>query len=181
MKSEKEKMLNGELYHSSDPELQKEALLARKLLRRFNRSHSSKRMRHLRKLFGDCGKRVTIEPPFFCDYGSNISIGENFYANTGCIILDVCRVSIGDHCMLGPSVSIYAATHPVEPSARLKGAELGKTVTIGNNVWIGGNAVINPGVTIGNNSVIASGSVVTCDIPENVLAGGNPAKIIKKI
>ncbi len=121
-----------------------------------------------------------IEPAFRCDYGSNIFVGENFYANFDCVILDVCRVTIGDDCLLGPRVSIFTATHPVDPVLRRSGLEYGKPVRIGDNVWIGGNAVINPGVRLGNNVVVASGAVVVKDVPDNVVVGGNPARILKK-
>lgn len=122
-----------------------------------------------------------IEPTFRCDYGYNIFLGNNFFANFDCVMLDVCPIRIGDNCMLAPGVHIYTATHPIDPVARNSGAELGKPVTIGNNVWIGGRAVINPGVTIGDNVVVASGAVVTKDVPDNVVVGGNPARIIKKL
>lgn len=120
-----------------------------------------------------------IEPTFRCDYGYNIFLGNNFFANFDCVMLDVCPIRIGDNCMLAPGVHIYTATHPIDPVARNSGAELGKPVTIGNNVWIGGRAVINPGVTIGDNVVVASGAVVTKGVPDNVVVGGNPARIIK--
>ncbi len=122
-----------------------------------------------------------IEPSFRCDYGYNISLGKNFYANFDCVMLDVCPVRIGDNCMLAPGVHIYTATHPLDAEERNSGVEFGKPVTIGNNVWIGGRAVINPGVTIGDNVVVASGAVVTKDVPANVVVGGNPAKIIKTL
>ncbi|TYR81328.1 sugar O-acetyltransferase [Priestia megaterium] len=182
MKTEKKKMLNGELYLAFDEELVKERIHARKLTRLFNQSIETDddvRMSILKQLFGSTGKNIYIEPPFRCDYGANIHVGENFYANFDCIILDVCKVTIGDNCMLAPGVHIYTASHPLDAAERISGAEFGKPVVIGHNVWIGGRAVINPGVTIGNNVVIASGAVVTKDIPDDVVVGGNPAKIIK--
>lgn len=182
--TEKEKMLAGEMYSPADEELRKEFKNARRLIRLFNETTEEEveyRTKLLKELFGGTGENIYIEPSFKCDYGSNIYVGENFYANFDCIILDVCEVTIGDNCMLAPRVCIYTATHPIDPIERISGYEYGKPVNIGNNVWIGGNSVINPGVTIGNNVVVASGSVVTKDIPDNVVVGGNPAKIIKEI
>ena len=124
---------------------------------------------------------VWIEPPFFCDYGYNIKLKGKFYANHNCIILDVCHVEFGDNILMGPNVQIYTATHPMSPQARLSVQELGKPISIGNNVWIGGSAVICPGVTIGDNCVIGAGSVVTRDIPANTFAAGNPCRVIKNI
>jgi maltose O-acetyltransferase len=184
MKTEKEKMLNGELYLGSDPELRKEFLNARRLTRLFNQTLETevdKRTELLKELFGSTGENLFIEPTFRCDYGYNTYIGENFYANFDCVFLDVCEIRIGDNCFLAPGVHIYTATHPLNAKVRITGLEYGKPVKIGHNVWIGGRSVINPGVTIGNNVVVASGSVVTKDVPDNVLVGGNPARIIKQI
>lgn len=184
MKTEKEKMLDGELYLASDPELIKERENARRLTRLFNETvetENSERLILLKEMFGSTGKEIYIEPTLRCDYGSNIHVGENFFANFDSVFLDVCEIRIGDNCMLAPGVHIYTATHPLDPVERNSGVEYGKPVTIGNNVWIGGRAVINPGVTIGNNVVIASGAIVTKDVPDNVVVGGNPAKIIKEI
>lgn len=183
-KTEKEKMVSGELYQASDPELVKDRLRARRLTRLFNQSletDSDRRNELLRELFGSTGNNCYIEPTFRCDYGYNIHVGENFYANFDCVLLDVCEIRIGDNCLLAPGVHIYTATHPLEANDRISGAEFGKPVTIGNNVWIGGRAIINPGVTIGHNAVIASGAVVTKEVPDNVVVGGNPAKFIKLI
>ncbi|MCD7034217.1 maltose O-acetyltransferase [Metabacillus sp. GX 13764] len=184
MKTEKQKMLDGELYLAADPELVKERVRARKLTRLYNQSvetDEDTRIDILKKLFGKTGETIYIEPVFRCDYGYNIHVGENFYANFDCTILDVCQVTIGDNCMLAPGVHIYTATHPLDPIERNSGAEFAKPVVIGDNVWIGGRAVINPGVTIGNNAVIASGAVVTKDVPDYAVVGGNPARIIKYI
>ena len=184
MKSEKEKMLSGEMYNASDPQLVKERENARRITRLYNQTIETeveKRTQLLKELFGSTGKNILVEPTFHCDYGYNIHVGENFYANFDCVILDVCEVRIGDNCLLGPGVHIYTATHPLNPYERNSGLEYGKPVTIGNNVWIGGRAVINPGVKIGNNVVIASGAVVTKDVPDQVVVGGNPAKVIKTI
>ena len=184
MKTEKQKMLNGELYNAADPELSGERQNARRLTRLYNTSletDKNKRTELLKELLGSTGENVYIEPTFRCDYGYNIHVGQNFYANFDCVFLDVCEIRIGDNCMLAPGVHIYTATHPLNPIERISGAEYGKPVTIGDNVWIGGRAVINPGVTIGNNVVIASGAVVTKDVPDNVVVGGNPARMIKQI
>lgn len=135
----------------------------------------------IKNILGKTGKNIWIEQPFHCDYGKNIEVGENFYANYNCTILDVGKVVFGNNVMIAPNVSIYTAGHPIHPDSRNSGYEYGIPVTIGNNVWIGGSVVINPGVTIGNNAVIGSGSVVTKDIPDNVIAVGNPCKIISKI
>ncbi|QMV45003.1 maltose O-acetyltransferase [Cohnella cholangitidis] len=184
VKTEKDKMLAGELYLASDPQLTKDRENARKLTRLFNQTIETdydKRVELLKQLFGSTEENVYIEPTFRCDYGYNIHVGNHFYANFDCVILDVCEVRIGDNCFVAPGVHIYTATHPLNPFERVSGAEFGKPVTIGNNVWIGGRAVINPGVTIGDNVVIASGAVVTKDVPDNVVVGGNPAKVIKNI
>ncbi|MFN7253415.1 MAG: maltose O-acetyltransferase [Anaerobacillus sp.] len=184
MKTEKEKMLNGELYFSADRELVDDRTNARRLTRLYNETietEENKRKELLIELLGSTGEHLYIEPTFRCDYGYNIHVGENFYANFDCVFLDVCEIRIGDNCMVAPGVHIYTATHPLDAIERISGAEYGKPVTIGHNAWIGGRAVINPGVNIGNNVVIASGAVVTKDIPDNVVVGGNPAKIIKQI
>ncbi|ACV63884.1 transferase hexapeptide repeat containing protein [Desulfofarcimen acetoxidans DSM 771] len=181
MKTEKEKMLNGELYYASDSQLIKEREKSRRLTRLFNHTLETeyeRRVELLKELLGSTGANLYIEPNFRCDYGYNIHVGNNFYANFDCIILDVCEVRIGDNCFIAPGVHIYTATHPLNPVERASGAEYGKPVTIGNNVWIGGKAIINPGVTIGDNVVIASGAVVTKNVPSNVVVGGNPAQVI---
>ncbi len=178
--TEKEKMLAGELYDASDSVLVAERAHARHILRLADAADADERRVLLKRLFGASGERLYIEPAFRCDYGSNIFVGENFYANFDCVILDVCRVTIGDDCLLGPRVSIFTATHPVDPVLRRSGLEYGKPVRIGDNVWIGGNAVIIPGVRLGNNVVVASGAVVVKDVPDNVVVGGNPARILKK-
>ncbi len=184
MKSEKEKMVSGQLYQATDPELVKEREHARKLTRLWNETletEHERRVSLLKELFGSTGQNVYIEPLFYCDYGYNIHVGENFFANFNCVFLDVCEIRIGDNCLIGPGVHIYTATHPIDPIERASGLEYGKSVTIGDHVWIGGGAIINPGVNIGNNVVIASGAVVTKDVPNNVVVAGNPAKIIKQL
>jgi maltose O-acetyltransferase len=182
--TEKEKMLSGELYTSRNPELQQDNLKCKKLTRLFNQTteeESERRDKLLRELFGKVGKHIFIEPPLHCDYGCNVFIGDNFFANYDCIILDTCKVKIGNNVFFGPKVCVYAASHPIDAQVRAEILEIGKPVTIGDNVWIGGNAVINPGVVIGNNSIIGSGSVVTKNIPENVIAAGNPCKVLRNI
>lgn len=184
MATEKQKMINGELYRPQDEELVNDRLRARRLTRLYNQTIETdyaERTALLNKLLGSTGKKCYIEPTIRCDYGYNIHVGENFYANFDCVILDICEVHIGQNCMLAPGVHIYTAAHPLNPNERNSGKEFGKPVTIGDNVWIGGRAVINPGVTIGNNVVVASGAVVTKDIPDDVVVGGNPARIIKRI
>lgn len=184
MKTEKDKMLNGELYRPADPTLTKERQNAQKLTRLYNQSletEGTKRTELLKELFGSVGEDIYIEPNFRCDYGYNIHVGDNFYMNFDCIFLDICEIWIGDHCFIAPGVHIYTATHPLNPHERNSGVENGIPVNIGHNVWIGGKSVINPGVNIGDNVVVASGSVVTKNVPDNVVVGGNPAKIIKQI
>lgn len=182
--TEKEKMISGEMYRSADAELVRDRMEARKWTRLYNQTIETdikERESILKQLLGSTGENIYIEPNFICDYGYNIFVGENFYANFDCLILDTCSVEIGDNCMLAPGVHIYTATHPLLPDERNSGLEYGKPVKIGHNVWIGGRSIINPGVTIGDNVVVASGSVVTKDIPANVVVAGNPARIIKRI
>lgn len=182
--TEKEKMINGEMYRSADDELVRDRMEARKWTRIYNQTIETdlkEREGILKQLLGSTGKNIFIEPNFICDYGYNIFVGENFYANFDCLILDTCPVVIGDNCMLAPGVHIYTATHPLMPDERNSGLEYGKPVKIGHNVWLGGRSIINPGVTIGDNVVVASGAVVTKDIPDNVVVAGNPARMIKRI
>ena len=183
VKSEKERMLSGKLY-ITDAALRAEAVEARKLTAVYNQTSGeeiSKRTEILSKLFKKIGGRTYIEPPFRCDYGSNISIGDNFYAIFDCIMLDTANIKIGDNVFFGPKVNIYTACHPIYAPVRNELFEYSKEVTIGDDVWIGGNVTINPGVHIGNNVVIGSGSVVTGDIPDGVVAAGNPCRIIRRI
>ena len=182
--TEKEKMLNGEYYDPMDYELKRDRMEARKLLHTFNHSQPAEGIRRkeiLKTLFGKSGNELFAEPPFYCDYGYNIEVAENFYANFDCVILDVNKVIIGDNVQLGPGVHIYTAKHPTDPEERLQKTENSEQVEIGNNVWIGGGAIICPGVKIGSNTTIGAGSVVTNDIPANVLAVGNPCKVISKV
>ena len=182
--TEKQKMLAGVLYLAADAELSAERQRARRLTRAYNATtedDEAVRQNMLAELFGKVGAGISVEPPFRCDYGYNIRVGDNFYANYGCIILDCNAVNIGDNVLLAPNVQIYAAYHPVAPEDRLTGRELAAPVTIGNNVWIGGGVIICPGVTIGDNTTIGAGSVVTRDIPDGVFAAGNPCRIIREI
>lgn len=176
-------MISGELYDSGDKSLVKDRLRAKDLCNKYNFEIKDKKEREkiIRELFFKTGERFHINPIFRCDYGYNISVGENFYANYDCIILDICKVTIGDNVMFAPRVCIYTATHPTDAFVRNSGLEYGKPITIEDNVWIGGSSVINPGVTIGKNSIVASGSVVVKDVPPNTIVGGNPAKIIREI
>lgn len=182
--SEKERMLAGELYIAQDEELAADNRQSRKLTRLFNTTTEEQqeyRKELIARLFEQVGENYYIEPPFRCDYGCNISIGDNFYANYDCIILDVNKVHIGNNVFFAPRVNIFTAGHPISAKVRNTLLEYGKPVTIGNNVWVGGNTVINPGITIGDNVVIGSGSVVNRDIPSGVVAAGNPCKVIRNI
>ncbi|NMA10826.1 MAG: sugar O-acetyltransferase [Methanomicrobiales archaeon] len=182
--TEKERMLRGELYAAQDEELKQDRLKARRLTRLFNETTEEEpeyRTELLTELFQSTGEHISIEPLFRCDYGSHIRIGDDFYANYDCIIIDVCEVTIGDHVFLGPRVGIYTAAHPIDAEVRDANLEYGEPITIGNSVWIGANTVINPGVTVGNNVVIGSGSVVTNNIPNDVIAVGNPCRVLRAI
>lgn len=183
MKTEKQKMLAGELYDPFDPELNAARARARELCRRLNDSREdeqSERARLLCELLGrDTG--VWIQPPFFCDYGVNISLGEKVFFNFNCVVLDVMPVRIGSNVLFGPAVQIYTATHPIEAAERRKWLEFARPVEIGSDVWIGGGVIILPDVRIGAGCVIGAGSVVTRDIPEGVLAAGNPCRVIRKL
>ena len=184
MESEKEKSHSGKLYKAFDKELLSERKEAKKLLFQFNAlvpDEIEKQNIIIKNLFGKTGKSLFIEPPFRCDYGYNISIGENFYANFNCIILDCAEVKIGNNVLLAPNINIYTAGHPIHHELRISDYEFAFPVTIGNNIWIGGGVIINPGITIGDNSVIGSGSVVTKDIPSDVVAAGNPCRVLRKI
>lgn len=180
--TEKEKMQRGELYQAGDPELVAERNAARKILFSLNKLFEREdRKEILEKLLGSTGKEFVIESQFHCDYGYNIHLGENFYANVGCTILDGAEVRFGDNVLLAPNVGIYTAGHPLDIEQRVAGIEYAYPVAIGNNVWIGADVTILPGVTIGDNTVIGAGSVVTKNIPANVVAVGNPCRVVKKI
>ncbi|MCR1842088.1 sugar O-acetyltransferase [Murimonas intestini] len=171
------------LAYISDEAVMKEQMKCRKILQKLNtadRSDFDAIAEIIKELLGK-SEEAFINPPFYCDYGSHIEVGKNFFANYNCTIIDVAKVKIGDNCQMAPNVSVYTAGHPVHPAARNTLYEYGIEVTIGDNVWIGGNTVILPGVHIGSNTVIGAGSVVTKDIPDWVIAGGNPCKVIRKI
>lgn len=181
--SQEERMLAGRLYIMKD-ELPAAQKRARRLVRAFNATteeQTERREALLGELFGSWGKGGYVEPPFRCDYGSHIHIGEGFYANYDCIIIDVCPVHIGNNVFFGPRVGVYTAGHPIDAEVRNRLLEFGAPITIGDNVWVGGNALITPGVTIGDNTVIGAGSVVTKDIPANVIAVGNPCRVVRPI
>lgn len=180
---EKEKMLRSELYNSNDKELFNELLKAKKACVQYNNlflDDMEKGNDIIRNLFNSTGKEFLIMPNFHCDYGFNISIGEKFYANHNLVILDCNKVSFGDNVFIGPNCGFYAATHPIDRDVR-KELEYSKPIKVGNDVWIGGGVTVLPGVTIGDNVVIGAGSVVTKDIPSNVVAYGNPCRVVKNI
>ncbi|MEM8677534.1 MAG: sugar O-acetyltransferase [Cyanobacteria bacterium P01_G01_bin.67] len=183
-KTEREKMLNNELYLATDRELATMQLKAQKLLHLFN-SYPPDRLNEQKKiimsLFGAIGSNFTIRPPFYCDYGCHISAGDNLYINYDCTILDCNRVQLGNNVLLAPKVQIYTAYHPTNPELRLSGKEFAASVTIGDNVWLGGGVIVCPEVNIGSNVTIGAGSVVTKDIPDNVIAVGNPCRVIKTV
>ena len=177
-------MLAGELYNPMDQQLAGERKQARLLLKELNDSHEDerkKRNRLLKQLIPQASANLWIQTPFYCDYGYNITTGENVFFNFNCVVLDVTKVSIGSRTFFGPSVQIYTAMHPFDHKERASGLESARPVSIGEDVWIGGAVVICPGVSIGNRSVIGAGSVVTKDIPDDVFAAGNPCKVIRKL
>jgi len=184
MKTDKEKMLSGELYQAYVPELIAERDRAKEMMYIYNSFPPSKfeeRRKLIREVFGSIGEKFTLEQPFFCEFGYNIHIGENFFSNFNCVILDEAPVTIGNDVLLAPNVCIYTVNHATNPERRRAALEYARPITIGNNVWIGGNSVILPGVTIGDNTIIGAGSVVTKSIPANVIAAGNPCKVIRAI
>lgn len=183
MRTEKQKMLAGELYDALDPELVSDRERARDLCQQLNSSRESEqelRRGILRQLLGQGGESVWMQPPFYCDYGGNIFLGERVYFNFNCVVLDVCDVRVGDYTLFGPAVQIYTGTHPLQATLRRQ-MEFGKPVTIGSDVWVGGGAIICPGVSIGDKSVIGAGSVVTRDIPAGVVAVGNPCRVLREV
>ena len=183
MRSEWDKMLAGELYDPMDRDLVAARDRARDLCQTLNATREGQqdeRRLILHELFGAGGDSVWMQPPFYCDYGSNIHLGERVFFNFNCIVLDVCRVTIGDYTLFGPAVQIYTATHPMNAELRRK-QEFAKPIEIGSDVWVGGGAIICPGVRIGSKSVIGAGSVVTRDIPDGVFAAGNPCRVIREI
>lgn len=183
--TEKEKCHNGMLYDANyDEELLRERDLCKDICYEYNSlrpSMKKEREKIIRKLFGRTGKSFLIEQPFFCDYGYNIEIGENFYMNVNCVILDGAKVVFGDNVFIAPNCGFYSAGHPLDVEQRNKGLEYAYPIRIGNNVWIGAGVSVLPGVSIGDNSVIGAGSVVNKDIPSGVLAVGNPCKVIREL
>ncbi|MGH8167186.1 MAG: sugar O-acetyltransferase [Woeseiaceae bacterium] len=183
MNSEREKMLSGELYDPMDQSLVDARVRARDLCQALNATlegETDRRRQILCQLFGAGGDSVWMQPPFFCDYGENIELGERVFFNFNCVVLDVCRVRIGDFSLFGPAVQIYTAMHPLNAELRRR-QEFGKPVEIGSDVWVGGGAMILPGVRIGPRAVIGAGSVVTRDVPEGVFAAGNPCRVVRSI
>ena len=182
--TELDKMLSGQLYYSNDETLHYLRVKCRELTSAYNHSQPSyKKFREeiLQNLLGKFAPKCEIEPNFFCDYGFNIELDENVFINFNCVFLDCAKIKVGKNVLIGPNVKIFTAGHPIDSETRISGLEFAKPVTIEENVWIGGSIIINPGVTIGKNSIIGSGSVVTKDIPQNVIAAGNPCRIIKTI
>ncbi|ODS05668.1 sugar O-acetyltransferase [Vibrio scophthalmi] len=183
MKTEKQKMLAGEPYDAWDKTLYSERIECRKTLQQLNNAlpDSAEWRNAIDRLIPN-SQSAYIEPPFRCDYGANIEIGKNFFANFNCVVLDVAKVTIGDNVLFGPNIQLYAAGHPLDVQGRVEqGIEFGLPITIGDNVWLGGSVVVCPGITIGDNSVIGAGSVVTKDIPANVVAAGNPCRVIRSL
>ena len=184
MRSQKERMLGGEPYDPLDPQLSAERRRARLLFHALNGTRDDQpeeRARLVKELIPASGEGTWIEPPFFCDYGTNITLGDRVFFNFNCVVLDVAPVRIGSRTLFGPAVQIYAATHPLSAAERRTGLEAGKPVEIGEDVWVGGGAIICPGVRIGARSVVGAGSVVTRDIPEGVFAAGNPCRVIREV
>ena len=184
MKTEKEKMVSGDLYNALDPGLSEERLKARLLIKKLNDSREDEeknRERIIKELIPNSGNNLWLQPPFYCDYGTNIIVGNRVFFNFNCVVLDVAHVKIGHRTKMGPNVQLYTATHPINYKERATGLESGKAITIGEDVWIGGGAIILPGVTVGDRTVIGSGSVVTKDIPSDVFAAGNPCKVIREL
>ena len=183
MPTEREKMLAGAMYDPLDPDLVADRARARDLCQALNATREAEteaRRGFLRALFGAGGDTVWMQPPFFCDYGTNIELGERVFFNFNCIVLDVCRVTIGDFSLFGPAVQIYTPMHPFNAEQRRR-EEYGKPVEIGSDVWVGGGAIILPGVRIGSRTVIGAGSVVTRDVPDGVFAAGNPCRVVREI
>jgi maltose O-acetyltransferase len=183
--SEFEKMISGQMYNASDPELTAMRARVRDLLTELNSTaqdtKTSGRLDLCSKIFGTVAGQLWLQPPFYCDYGRNILIGNNVFINFNCIFLDVAPITIGEAVKIGPNVQLYTATHPLNWQQRREGQEYGKPITIGNDVWIGGGAIICPGVTVGEKSVIGAGTVVTKNVPAGVVIAGNPGKVLKQV
>ncbi|MGF2384832.1 sugar O-acetyltransferase [Lentilactobacillus otakiensis] len=184
MRTEKEKMLAGEKYLNISDELAEDRRTNRLLVDEFNRvarEDPKQGSQIIKKMFKHTGEKVDIQSPFQCDYGYSVSVGENFFANYGCTFIDVGKITIGDNALLGPNVQIFSVNHPLDVKDRQAGYEYPADVTIGDNLWAGGGSIVVPGVTLGNNVIIAAGAVVTKSFGDNVLIGGNPARVIKKL
>jgi maltose O-acetyltransferase len=183
-RSMRERMLAGDFYIADDPEIAALSLRTMRLLELFNGSSANapdERLRLLRELLGTLGEGTVIRPPFYCDYGWQTHIGARSFANFGLVVLDVARVVIGDDVQIGPNVQLLTATHPIEPEPRREKWEFARPISVGNNVWLGGGVIVCPGVTIGDNTVVGAGAVVVKNLPANVLAVGNPARIVQEI
>jgi maltose O-acetyltransferase len=177
-------MLAGELYEAWDPDLVRRRGRARDLTARYNATRQDDqevRRTLLCDLLGRCGKKVWIEPPFYCDYGENIELADNVYLNFGCVMLDCAMIRLGRNVLVGPYVQFYAGYHPLDARDRIKGPELAAPITVEENVWLGGGVILCPGVTIGPNTTIGAGSIVTKDVPAGVLAAGNPCRVIRQL
>jgi maltose O-acetyltransferase len=180
----KERMLRGELYLADDPELAADSARAQDLLERYNatrHTEQAERDRLLRDLLGEVGEGVVVKPPFRCDYGQHVSIGARTFINYGCVMLDVVPIRIGAACQIATNVQLLAATHPLDPEPRREGWEYGQPITVGDNVWLGGGAIVCPGVSIGDDTVVGAGAVVTRDLPAGVVAVGNPARVLREL
>jgi maltose O-acetyltransferase len=184
MGSMKERMLRGELYRAGDPDLAADAARAMELMERYNATrHDEQELRDrlLRELLGEVGEGVVVRPPFRCDYGTYISIGAGTFVNFDCLMLDVAPIRIGKACQLATRVQLLTPTHPIDPDPRRAGWEAAEPIEIGDNVWLGGGAIVCPGVTIGENTVVGAGSVVTKDLPADVVAVGSPARVLRSL
>ena len=180
----KQRMLRGELYLAGDPEIQRDAARAQELMERYNATrHAERELRDrlLRELLGEVGEGVVVRPPVWVDYGNHVSIGEGTFVNYDCVLLDVAPIRIGAACQLATRVQLLTATHPIDPEPRRLGWESAQPITIGDNVWLGGSAIVCPGVTIGDDTVVGAGAVVTRDLPAGVVAMGVPARVVREI
>jgi len=183
-RTQRERMLAGDLYQADDHQLQQESRRASRILDEYNRSTTGDVGDHreiLERLLGELGEESVIRPPLYCDYGFNIRIGERTFANFGLVALDVAPITIGDDVQMGPNVQLLTPTHPVEPGPRRDKWEAGAPITIGDNVWLGGGVIVLAGVTIGENTVVGAGAIVTRDLPSNVVAVGNPARVVRSL
>jgi maltose O-acetyltransferase len=184
MATEREKMVRGELYLASDPELVEARVRARRIFARFNASDpgdADARVALMKELFGRVGRDAWIEPPFFCDYGTQVTIGAGVFVNFGGVFLDPAPIVIGDGAQLGPNVQLLTADHPRDAATRAAGPELGRPITIGSRCWLGGGVIVCPGVTIGADTIVGAGSVVVRDLPARVVAAGNPCRVVRAL